>query len=388
LHTGDTTYLSQYYPVLLKVLDTYYPSHTSPSTSLLVRPPGHGDYGFLPRDGGSGTYYNALYVLALRHAAFLADSLSRPSDASRWRERAATVSASLLEHNWDPIAGAFFDSSLGPGGGGATTAGGGEEGKMCDTHPQDGNALAILSGVTPAGSDRAESILAYMQGATALPYGNAFFDNDALLGGDPSPRDAFSTRVYAFISYFDMSARFDSPVAATVASGFDQLRRLYGTMARADPGVTMWEGISGGGEGEPYEGGFTSMCHGWSTGVVPLLSRFVLGVRPTGVAYKTWEVRILKERGGVTWARGVVPTPNGKIEVSWRDDGGLVVGVGAPGGTTGEIYLPVGDEEVAVRVDGTVVNGNMQTTSHDARYEDGFVIVKVGGGKHEVTVGA
>ncbi|KAH8909846.1 Six-hairpin glycosidase [Coniochaeta sp. PMI_546] len=239
LNTGDTAYLTQHYPVLLKVLDTYYPSATSPSTSLLVKPAGYGDYAFLPRSG-SGSYYNALYVLALQHAAFLADTLSRPSDAVRWRDRADTVSASLLSHNWDPDSGAFLDGSPCPDSDTPTV--------LCNTHPQDANALAILAGITPPGSTRAEGILSYLQGATALPYGNAFFDNDALLGGTPaSPLDAFSKRVYPFVSFFDLSARLSSPVEATVASGFGQLRRLYGSMARADPGVTMWGGGGGGG---------------------------------------------------------------------------------------------------------------------------------------------
>lgn len=383
LYTGDTAYLEQYYPVLLKVLDAYYPSQTSPSTSLLIRPPGYGDYAFLPRSG-PGSYYNALYVLALQHAAFLADTFTRPTDADRWRERASTVSASLLAHNWDPAAGAFFDGSPCPGDGDDDG-----EGTTCPTHPQDANALAILSGVTPSGSDEAESILSHLQSATSLPYGNAFFDNDALLGSTPpSALDAFSTRVYAFVSFFDMAARFGSPAPATVATGFDQLRRMYGTMARGDPGVTMWEGIAGGGAGSPYEGGFTSMCHGWSTGVVPLLSRFVLGVRPTGVGYESWEVRVLRERGGVTWARGVVPTPRGGIEVEWRDEGGLAVVVGAPEGTTGEVWVPVGEEEgVEVRVDGEVLFKDGDVTVTDAaRYEEGFVVAKFGGGRHEIVL--
>jgi hypothetical protein len=380
LYTGETDYITQYYPVLLKVLDTYYPSQTSPSTSLLVKPDGYGDYAFLPRSG-SGSYYNALYVLALQHAAFLADTLSNPSDASRWRARASNVSTSLISHNWDSASGAFLDGSPCPGS---------DASSLCNTHPQDANALAILSGITPPGSDKAESILSHLHRATALPYGNAFFDNDALLlgggGSTPAPLDAFSTRVYAFISFFDLSARFSSPVPETVASGFDQLRRLYGTMARSDPGITMWEGISGGGAGEPYEGGFTSMCHGWSTGVVPLLTQFVLGVRPTGVGYSSWEVRVLRERGGVTWARGAVPTPGGQIEVDWRDEEELTIGVSAPEGTTGEVWVPVGDEGMDVRVDGTVVYGAGVVTAYEARYEDGFVVLKFGGGSHEVSV--
>ncbi|KAB5570178.1 alpha-L-rhamnosidase A [Coniochaeta sp. 2T2.1] len=367
LYTGDVSYLSRSYLHLSKILDTYYPQHTSPQTSLLTRPANYGDYAFLPRSG-SVTYYNALYVVALRAAAFLATSISDSSSASRWLKRATTVSTALLEHNWDSDAGAFFDGSVD------------SEGVLLPVHPQDGNALAILAEVTPPGSAKAESLLRYMDAATALPYGNAFFDNSLLQSGSPSPLDAFENRVYAFTSYFDLSARFSSPLSSTIASGFDQLRRLYGTMSRSDPGVTMWEGISGGGTGEPYEGAFTSMAHGWSTGVVPLLTRFVLGVRSKDVGWDRWEVRVLKERDGVRWARGRVQTPKGGLGVEWReeDGGGLTVEVDAPEGTGGEVWLP-GEEGSVVRVDGEVVDV--------ARREEGYVVVEVEGGKYEVKVG-
>lgn len=267
LYTGDTAFLTRYYPVLLRVLDVYYPSATSASTSLLVKPDGYGDYAFLPRSG-AGSYYNALYVLALRRAAELADILSAPSDSARWLSRAKTVSASLLAHNFDASVGAFLDGTPD-----STT---GQQ--LLPSRPQDANALSILSGV--ADRSKAEGILSYLSSATARPYGNAFFDNDAL-----SPGSGFAERVYPFVSFFELAARFRSANSETVASGFEELRRLYGTMARQDPGVTMWEGIASG--GTPYEQGFTSMCHGWSTGVVPLLSEFVLGVRPTGKGFET-----------------------------------------------------------------------------------------------------
>lgn len=367
LYTGDTAFLTQYYPVLLRVLDTYYPAATSASTSLLVKPDGYGDYAFLPRSG-AGSYYNALYVLALRRAAELADILSPPnsSDSARWLSRADAVSASLLSHNFDASVGAFLDGTPD------------SAGQLLPSHPQDANALSILSRI--ADRPKAEAILSYLSSATSRPYGNAFFDNDSL-----SPGSGFAERVYPFVSFFELAARFESTNSETVATAFDQLRRLYGTMARQDPGVTMWEGIAAG--GTPYEQGFTSMCHGWSTGVVSLLSSFVLGVRPTGKGFETWEVKVLRERGGVSWARGTVPTPRGRMEVSWtEEEGGLEVSVDAPEGTVGEVWLPVGEEGTRVTVDGAVVYPAGEGSVYEARYGDGYVVVRVGGGRHEYRV--
>ena len=67
----------------------------------------------------------------------------------------------------------------------------------------------------------------------ARPYGNSFYDNDLV-------QETFSQRVYAFISYFEIDARFKTGLAD---SALDQIRRMYGWMASQDPGITAWEGI-------------------------------------------------------------------------------------------------------------------------------------------------
>ncbi len=88
-------------------------------------------------------------------------------------------------------------------------------------------------------------------------------------------------------------------------------------MATHDPGVTQWEGIGEG--GKPYEDDFTSMAHGWSTGIVPLMSNYVLGVKPAGPGFSRWIVKPITTGGGLTWARGAVPTPMGPISVFWGE---------------------------------------------------------------------
>ncbi|KAI1213356.1 glycoside hydrolase family 78 protein [Annulohypoxylon truncatum] len=321
LYTGNLSYIEAYYPVLVKVLDTYYVSHTDNATSLLVRQDGYGDYAFIPRDG-SATYYSALYVLALNRAADLASLLSKPNDASRWRERATNVSASILANLWDASAGAFYDRKC--------------AGTGCSAHAQDGNSIAILAGVASSNSSSsipyAQSALSYLANATAKPYGHAFYDasGDELGAG-------FSDRVYAFVSYFETAARFESGMAE---SGVAQMRATYGHMAASDPGVTMWEGV--GVNGSKYEGGFTSLAHGWSTGVTPLLTTYVLGVRPLRPGFREWSVRPLPSED-LAWARGVVPTPYGPLSVKWernQTDGRLLVNVTPPPGTNGTVVVP------------------------------------------------
>ncbi len=56
---------------LFELLDDYYPAHMDSRTGLVHKPDGYGDYAFLRRTGPV-TYYNVLYVHALRRAADLA----------------------------------------------------------------------------------------------------------------------------------------------------------------------------------------------------------------------------------------------------------------------------------------------------------------------------
>lgn len=358
LYTGDGQYAKTYYPNLLAVLDTWYPSVTDSSGLLnkgLNNTGGYGDYAFLPRSG-EVTYYNANYVQALNDAAGIATMLGHADDASRWTKRAATVAAAINAALWDSSVGAYLDSGTGP-----------------VRHAQDGNSIAVTAGVADA--TRAASALAYLAGATALPYGNAFMDNNTLSGvGDAAHR------VYAFTSYPELVARFRTGVAD---SAIDQIKRMYGWMYTHDPEITAWEGI--GPDGSPYEGSYTSMAHGWSTGVLPALSNELLGVTPTGPGFATWTVT--PHPGSVAWARGQVPTPHGPLAVRWEQGAGngsspaFTLHVTVPKGTGGRVSLPVGGSG-AVRVN---ADGRPVTT---ARAEGGYVHLDgVGAGAHMFTVG-
>lgn len=266
-------------------------------------------------------------------------------------------------------------------------------------HAQDGNGLAILAGATNNSAARAlasapeESILAYLTTSLARPYGNAFYDASTL-----DPASQFDQRVYAFISYFELAARFQTAggaaAAGSLASGrgaelaagaFDQLRRTFGHMASHDPFSTFWEGIGPG--GSYYEEGFTSLAHGWSTCVVPLMQNYVLGVTPTGSGFETFDVRPVTVGGGLGFARGVVPVPGGRIGVEWEvqdaETGtGLSLTVAVPAGTAGTVYVPVVGGDTRVTRDGDVVwtqDGGVVDGVGDVRVENGYVVMVVEG---------
>jgi hypothetical protein len=362
-YTGDVSYMKTYYPNLLLVLDTFYPNITNPDTGLVEKgrgeTNGYGDYAFTPRYGPV-TYYNALYVQALRQAADLAEQLSKKDDAARWRARGDRVAHAIATLNFDSSVGAFYDGTCGS--------------SFCNAHAQDGNSLAILNNIT--NSTIAQTILSYYSKAAARPYGNAFYDTDAVSAG-------YSNRVYAFISYFEIAARFKSGLAN---SALEELRRLYGFMSRRDPGVTFWEGI--GDNGSLYEGGYTSMAHGWATGVVPLLSNYILGVTPTSPGFRTWRIR--PAVGDLKWARGAVPTSSGEvIKVQWEvgSCGMFKLMVKAPRLSNGVVSVPVGEGKAGVYVNGEVVWDGSGVAKYGAMFEDGYVSIAVTGGKSVIEVG-
>ncbi|MFC1414311.1 alpha-L-rhamnosidase C-terminal domain-containing protein [Streptacidiphilus sp. N1-12] len=366
LYSGDTAYAQSYYPNLVKVLDDWYPSVTDANGLLskgLNGTGGYGDYAFLGRTG-EVTYYNTLYVQALKDASAMARSMGRGADADRWQQRAQTVSTAINAHLWDSATGAYLDSASGP-----------------VRHAQDGNGLAVVAGV--ADQAQATSALNYLAQNTALPYGNSFMDNNTLVSDG-------TQRVYAFTSYPDIQARF---LSGQADSAIDEIKRLYGWMAGHGPGITDWEGIGAG--GSLYEGAYTSAAHGWSTGVVPALSNDLLGATPTGPGFSTWSVQ--PHPGSVTWARGQLPTPHGPLQVSWSRGSGaqqFSLTVTAPKGTSGDVAVPV-TGSVLVRVDGrTVWNaagavGSAGSSASGATLQDGYLTLHgVRPGTHTVTVTA
>jgi hypothetical protein len=154
-------------------------------------------------------------------------------------------------------------------------------------------------------------------------------------------------------------------------------------MASHDPQITQWEGI--GPDGAPYEGAFTSMAHGWSTGVVPLLTGYVLGVKPQSPGFQTWTICPVVDGGGLTWAKGEVPTPQGQIDVSWeREDvqTGVVftLNIETPDSSSGVVCVPtLGLDNPTISLDGTPVNVSSSSTT-------GWANVDTTGGKHVFTV--
>jgi hypothetical protein len=66
-----------------------------------------------------------------------------------------------------------------------------------------------------------------------------------------------------------------------------------------------------------------SLCHGWSSGPVPFLTHYMLGVNVLEPGCK--KILFAPNLGGLEWVKGTYPTPYGIIEVSITKDGAEII---------------------------------------------------------------
>ena len=311
LYTGDLALAHQVWPNLVRLMDGWYPAQAGPA-DLLVNSLGPFDYAYIPRAGTTVAYFNAGYVRALRLAARIATWLGQPVPAAAWLARIAPIAATFTGAFWDPAAGAFKDTTTGP-----------------IVHPEDGNAFAILSGLATRKQGR--SALDYLSWHDSQPDGATIADNETW-DGYPWGFQA-SQRVYPFMSYFEVLARY--------AVGFDTsalnlIRVEWGAMIEQAPQSTMWETI--GADGTTPTGSDPSWDHGWSSGAAPALTTEVLGVTPATPGFASFAAE--PHPSTLARARGNVPTPHGTIQFAWSLIGKtFTVKVNSP--RPGTITLPV-----------------------------------------------
>ena len=160
--------------------------------------------------------------------------------------------------------------------------------------------------------------------------------NEELLSKDPF------NGISSFLGYYVLMARAK---AGDMLGSLDLMRKYWGGMI--DMGATtFWEDfnldwlnnakpidailenneydIHGDNGAYCYKGFRHSLCHGWSAGVVPFISEYVLGVKFKEVGCA--KIEISPDLGDLLWAEGNVPTPYGVLKVSIKKtDNGIDV---------------------------------------------------------------
>lgn len=122
----------------------------------------------------------------------------------------------------------------------------------------------------------------------------------------------------------------------------DRIRQRYDGMVKR-PISTLTEHMAGGG----------TYNHAWSGGPLTMMSQYVAGVAPTGVAFERYQV--LPQLGDLASVDAVVPTAKGNITVAMkRDAARFTLNLTSPAGTTAIVGLP---QEKGHRIGRIEING-------------------------------
>jgi alpha-L-rhamnosidase len=252
-YTGDLAFVSSEWPMIQRELA--YNQSMVDSRGLLVTDASDGrDWDAY--DGakvGAVTAYNVIYYQTLQDAATMADGLGLASEAAGYRQQAASLRSAINQYLFDPSTGLYEVSDGQPG-----------------TVAQDGNALAVVFGVAPAGENT--SIMAALQKQLpATPYGSLPF----------SANTGYRAAVSPFVTNEEVQALFSS--GGTLAA-IGLIRQLWGHMDAPGPDYTGadWELVGADGSPGnvnlgPGSGARTSLAHGWASGATADLSAYVLG---------------------------------------------------------------------------------------------------------------
>ena len=174
------------------------------------------------------------------------------------------------------------------------------------------------------------------------------------MGGHLSPGEAAdilleggAKGLSTFMSYYILSALSE---AGKTAEALGIMKEYYGAMLSRGA-TSFWEDfnmewLEGSGRIDElprpgqkdihgdygdycYKGFRHSLCHGWSSGPVPYLMRYILGIKEIGLGCETLEIR--PNLCGLEYANGFYPTPHGMVEVGHRMvDGEIKTSVCAP----------------------------------------------------------
>jgi hypothetical protein len=309
--TGDTEFVAQIWTAVKRSVE-YGNSLINPATGLVDVPPiASLDWSVVNRAVGQNTAANVLQYNSLTSAAALATALGDTAAAAQYGTQAAALKHAINTTLWNPTLGAYDASTDARG-----------------FVVQDANTWAVLYGV----ADLAQSaqIVDTMARVLKTQYGPRAAE--AGIGGYPQI-------VSPFIGGFNLAVNY---LAGRPDLAMQQMLDTWGYMADSDAGSTTWERINlpdgNLSASIPHLFG-DSASHAWSTGATSALSDYVLGITPTDVAYRSWQVKPFPQ--GLSFAQGRVPTAQGAIGVRWDlSDTAFRMTVEAPNGAAGTVAIP------------------------------------------------
>jgi len=316
LYTGDVQFLQDQWPRMQLLMNFF--STLVDTNNLVVSSYIPWGYDYNPSYGpysGHFTKLNILYAMALESAASMAEVVDNVTLALQYRQQAVAVRTAVNTYLYNSTANFY---------------------KISDQQTlgiaQDTNSLAILSGIaSELGSNTSQQLLEMMKQNLRVSSADGIGYLSTTSDGIPV---GTSVIVSPFISFFHATAAFEQDRSDLA---FDILDSVWSPMAQPGPYFTgtFWESELPIG----YPSASTSMAHAWSAGIAAILSKYVLGIKPTAAGYTSWSIR--PQLGNLTWAAGSVGTPQGIMTTSWNNsDAEFKILVNIPRSTNGVVYVP------------------------------------------------
>lgn len=282
LHSGDLKLLRKVYPNVLRQIETYEGMARTRDLIDLGDRKGFEFWCFLNWSvidkSGVVTAFNCLVIQAMAVAARLAAILGKDADARSLNERVKVLRKNVVKTLWDRKTGLFIDCL--------------HDGRRSDIRSVESSVAAILSECADAAMKK--SIIAKLR-RTDRPW---------------------LTRT-AFFNTFLMEVLFE---AGEGAAALKLIHWYWGEMIRRGADA-FWEGFDFDTPPGALPHKVYSLCHGFSAGPLPLIGKYVLGVRPVKPGFAE---TVVKPWPLIDRAKGTVPTPRGDIRVEWDRDKAMV----------------------------------------------------------------
>lgn len=262
LYTGDVQFLHDQWPRMELLMNFF--STLVDTNNLVVSSYIPWSYDYSPSYGtysGHFTKLNILYAMALDSAASMAEVVNNATLAVQYHQQAVAVRTAVNTYLYNST-GNFYKISN----------------EQTTGIAQDTNSLAILSGIaSELGSNKSEQLLEMMKQNLRVPSTDGIGYLSTTSDGIPV---GTSVIVSPFISFFHATAAFELDRSDLA---FDILNSVWSPMAQPGPCFTgtFWESERPSG----YPGASTSMAHAWSAGISAVLSKYVLGIKPTAAGY-------------------------------------------------------------------------------------------------------
>ncbi len=289
LHSGDKALLSELFPALSRLM-TWFQTHVDEHGLIDWGERKIGDKGgwcFIDwakidrREEISALQF--LYCHALRCAGKIAEAARKKKLSQEWLSLADKVNEIINRRLWSDKLQVYMDCRTKKG--------------LSRSVSQSTNTLAMFFNIAP--SEKWPAIQRYLRDNVNVepiktPFMNAFWAEVLFRSG----RDI---------------------------DGLELIRDYWGEMLKRGA-TTFWEEFDRKTEpcivprlGVNFDpGAGVSYCHGWSAGPVFLLQKMVLGIEPTAPGFKSFSVKPCL--ADLKWAKGTIPTPQGKIRMSWKRD--------------------------------------------------------------------